>query len=140
MKNLLALALLFCASLSCAQSSNDLMLGASMDLLKTDNNNLLDKAQFGLEVNYFVIRKFTLTAGAEIWTKREASFVFGSRYYFTDYFFARGRALIGENDFSLGASGAIPLRNNWRLELMGDFYFEGEFAVRSGIAYIIRTR
>jgi hypothetical protein len=140
MRNLFAAGLLFCTSLSYSQSSNDLMLGASMDFLKTDNDRLFDKAQFGFELNYFVIRKFTLTAGTEIWTKRDGSFVFGSRYYFTDHFFARGRALIGQNDFSLGAGGAIPLRKNWRLELTGDFYFEGKFAVRTGIAYVIRTR
>ncbi|QOI97428.1 MAG: hypothetical protein HRU69_07970 [Flammeovirgaceae bacterium] len=140
MRKLFALGLIFCATLAYSQSSNDLMLGGAMDFLKTDNDNLFDKAQVGFELNYFVIRKFTITAGAEIWTKRDESFVFGSRYYFTDHFFARGRGLIGQNDFSLGAGGAIPLKNSWRLELIGDFYFEGEFAVRTGLAYIIPLR
>lgn len=140
MRKLFALSLIFCASQSYSQSSNDLMIGGAMDFLKTDNDKLFDKAQIGLEVNYFVVRKFTVTAGVEIWTNRDESFVFGSRYYFTDHFFARGRGLIGENDFSLGAGGAIALKKNWRFELIGDFYFEGEFAVRTGLAYIIPLR
>ncbi|MDL5049252.1 hypothetical protein QQ054_24875 [Oscillatoria amoena NRMC-F 0135] len=141
MRKPFALVLFFCATLtSYSQSSNDIMLGGALDFLKTDNNNLFDKAQFGFELNYFAIRKFTLTAGVEIWTNRDESFVFGSRYYFTDHFFARGRALIGENDFSLGAGGAIPLRKNWRFEVIGDFYVEGEFAVRTGMAYVIPLR
>jgi hypothetical protein len=129
---------LTCASY--AQSSNDLMVSGGIDLLKTDNNELFDKAQLGFEANYFAVRKFTITAGVELWTNRDESFVFGSRYYFTDNFFGRGRALIGENDFSLGAGGALVLKNNWRLELMGDFYFEGEFALRTGVAYVIPLR
>lgn len=140
MKKLFALSLFFCASHAYCQSSNDIMLGGALDFLKTDNDKLFGKAQFGFELNYFVIRKFTITAGAEIWTNRGESFVFGSRYYFTDHFFTRGRGLIGENDFSLGAGGTIPLTNNWRLELIGDFYFEGEFAVRTGVAYVIPLR
>ncbi|MFN3839882.1 MAG: hypothetical protein ACK4RF_04165 [Cyclobacteriaceae bacterium] len=141
MRILFALGLFFCATLpSYTQSSNDIMLGGAIDLLKTDHKNLFDKAQFGFELNYFVIRKFTIIAGVEIWTGRDESFVFGSRYYFTDHFFARGRGLIGENDFSLGAGGAIPLRHNWRFEVTGDFYFKGEFAVRTGMAYVISLR
>ncbi len=139
MTRYVAFSIFLCVAIpSFTQSSNDLMLGGAIDLLKTDNDKLFDKAQIGFEANYFVIRKFTLTAGAEIWTRRDESFVFGSRYYFANNFFMRGRALIGENDFSLGAGGAIPLSSNWRLELMGDYYFEREFAVRFGLGYIIR--
>ena len=123
-----------------SQSSRDFMVGGGFDVIKTDNDRLFDKAQIGFEANYFVIREVTLTAGMDIWTKRENSFVFGARWYFLDNFFMRGRGLIGENDFSLGAGGAIPLKPDFRLELMGDFYFKGEFAVRAGLAYIIRTR
>ena len=125
---------------SYSQSSHDLMLGGAFDFLKTDNQKLFDKAQVGFEANYFVIRTFTLTAGAEFWTGRNTSFVIGSRWYFHENFYARFRGLIGENDFSVGVGGIIPLDSNWRVELMGDFYFEGEFAVRTGVGYVIRLK
>ncbi len=121
-----------------AQSSNDLMITGGLDLIKTDNVKLFDKAQIGFELHYFVTRKFTTSAGMEIWTFQDESFVFGSRWYIHDNFFARGRALIGENDFSLGIGGVIPAQNNFRIEFMGDYYFRREFALRAGIAYIIR--
>lgn len=134
-----ALLLIVFASLSAqAQSSGDFMLGAGMDLLKTDNSRLFDKAQIGFELNYFVIRKVSLSAGLEVWTASRESFAFGARYYFTDHIFTRGRALIGVNDFSLGLGGAIPLKKNVRLELAGDFFFEGDFALRAGIGYLLR--
>ena len=123
-----------------SQSARDFMIGGGFDVIKSDNDKLFDKAQIGFEANYFVIREVTLNAGFEIWTNRDESFVFGARWYFLDNFFMRGRGLIGANDFSLGAGGAIPLNPNFRLEIIGDFYFEGDFAVRTGIAYIIRTR
>lgn len=114
------------------------MIGGGLDFLKTDNQDLFKKAQIGFETNYFVIRKFTVTAGVELWTERESSFVFGSRWYLADKFFTRFRGLIGQNDFSIGAGGALPFQKNWRFELIGDFYFKGEFAVRTGVAYVIK--
>lgn len=114
------------------------MIGGGLDFLKTDNQDLFKKAQIGFEANYFVIRKFTVTAGVELWTERESSFVFGSRWYLADKFFTRFRGLIGQNDFSIGAGGALPFQKNWRFELIGDFYFKGEFAVRTGVAYVIK--
>lgn len=116
------------------------MIGGGFDLIKSDNDKLFDKAQVGLEANYFVTREVTLNAGVELWSNQNESFTFGARWYFVDNFFMRGRGLIGENDFSLGAGGAIHLKPNLRLEIIGDFYFEGDFAVRTGVAYIIRTR
>jgi hypothetical protein len=139
MRYFLFLIFILAVTLSFSQSSQDFMLGGGLDLLKTDNEKLFDKAQVGIELNYFVIRKVTLTAGVEIWTRRDESFVFGSRYYFTDHIFARARGLIGENDFSLGLGGAVALKKNLRFELLGDFYFKGEFALRSGLAYILRN-
>lgn len=139
MRYFLFLIFILAVTLSFSQSSQDFMLGGGLDLLKTDNEKLFDKAQVGIELNYFVIRKVTLTAGVEIWTRRDESFVFGSRYYFTDHIFARARGLIGENDFSLGLGGAVALKKNLRFELLGDFYFNGEFALRSGLAYILRN-
>lgn len=116
------------------------MLGGGIDLFKTDNTGAFEKTQVGFEANYFVIRKFSVAAGAEIWTRSEESFAFGFRWYMIDNVFLRCRGLIGENDFSIGAGGAIPLKQNLRLEIVGDFYFEGEFALRTGLAYILRSK
>lgn len=77
-----------------SQSSNDFMLGAGLDLLKTDNSKLFSKAQVGFELNYFVVRKVSLSAGLEVWTEARESFAFGARYYFNDYILARARALL----------------------------------------------
>ncbi|MEO0273179.1 MAG: hypothetical protein ABIM30_08865 [candidate division WOR-3 bacterium] len=138
MRFLFILYFFYCSIICFSQSSNDFMLGAGLDLLKTDNSKLFSKAQIGFELNYFVVRKVSLSAGLEVWTEARESFAFGARYYFNDYILARARGLIGVNDFSLGLGGAIPLKKNVRIELLGDFFFEGEFALRGGVAYIIR--
>jgi hypothetical protein len=114
------------------------MLGSGLDFYKTDNEGIIEKAQLGFEANFFVKRNFTVTAGAEFWSDRNNSFVFGTRWYFTDHFFSRFRGIIGENVFSIGLGGAIALTTNWRWEIIGDYYFEKDFALRTGIAYVIR--
>jgi len=114
------------------------MLGTGMDVLKTDDSGIVDKAQLGLEANFFVKRNFTVTAGAEFWSNHNDSFVFGTRWYVTAHLFTRFRGIIGENDFSIGVGGALAWTSNWRLEIMGDYYFQKEFALRTGIAYVIR--
>jgi hypothetical protein len=126
------------SSNAAAQNANDLMITGGLDLIKTDNIKLFDKAQIGFEAHYFVTRRFTTSVGMEIWTFQDESFVFGSRWYLQDNLFIRGRALIGENDFSLGIGGSFPLKNSFRAEVAGDYYFKGEFALRGGFAYIIR--
>lgn len=116
------------------------MIGGGFDFIKTDNSKILDKAQVGIEASYFVITKFSVTAGVEMWTYRDESFAFGTRWYPFTGLFMRFRGLIGENDFNIGVGGAIPMRRNWRIEVIGDYYFDGEFALRTGLAYVIRTR
>jgi hypothetical protein len=123
-----------------AQGTSDFMIGGGFDVIKTDNTRLLDKAQVGFEANFYVITKFSVSAGVEMWTYRDESFAFGTRWYPINHLFMRFRGLIGENDFNIGLGGAIPMRRNWRIELIGDYYFAGEFALRTGLAYVIRTR
>lgn len=124
-----------------AQSSQDIMVSGGVDLIKTDFSNFIEKAQLGLEGNYFVVRNFAVGAGVEIWTERNTSFVMGMRWYPADHVFVRMRGLIGENDVALGAGWAKPIHENWRFEALGDFYVEQtEFAFRAGISYIIKTK
>ncbi len=122
-----------------AQSSQDIVVSGAMDVIKTDNIKPFDKAQIGLEANYFIQRHFAVGAGAEFWTRQKNSFVMGARWYPSENFFVRFRGLIGANDAALGAGWSKALNESWRFEAIGDFYFtDVEFAARAGVSYIIK--
>jgi hypothetical protein len=121
-----------------AQSSNDIMVSGGFDLIKTDYDEAFGKAQLGFEANYFVVRHFSVGAGAEIWGKQKNSFVMGMRWYANDNIFVRFRGLIGANDVAIGAGYSKAINKDWRLDGMGDFYVDaGEFGLRLGVSYII---
>ena len=140
MKQFFVVALIVGASIGAmAQSTSDMMLGGGMDILKTDNPGLFEKAQIGLEANYFVVRHFAVGLGAEIWTDQKSSFMMGARWYANDNVFLRFRGFIGANDVALGAGYAKPLTEYLRLEGMGDFYLSStEFGIRIGLSYVIK--
>ncbi len=123
---------------SYAQSTGSIMTGGGLDLLKSDINNIADKAQLGFEVNYFLLRNYSVTGGLEIWTRGNESFIVGMRWYPVENIFARFRGLIGENEVSLGAGYWRNIDNNWRFEGMADIYFQGDVAFRAGVAYLFR--
>ncbi len=124
-----------------AQSTHDFMVSGAMDIIKTDNYKLFDKAQIGLEANYFVERHFAVGAGVEIWTKQKNSFVMGARWYANENIFVRFRGLIGANEAALGAGWSKALNESWRLEAIGDYYFNSsQFAFRAGVSYIIKRK
>ncbi len=125
---------------SYSQIAKDIMVGGGFDLIKTDNDGFVKKAQFGIEGNYFLTRKFTASAGFDFWTGDHVSLVLGGRWYPIDNVFVRARGLIGENDFSIGGGWAKPINEQWRFEAMGDFYFKVDFAIRVGAVYIIRMK
>ena len=129
-----------CVSLiSKAQSSHDFLIGGGLDIIKTDNYKVFDKAQLGVEAHYFFQRRFALGAGAEIWTRQKNSFMMGVRWYANDNIFLRFRGLIGANDAALGAGWSKPLSAKVRLEVIGDYYFSSvQFGLRGGIGYVIR--
>ncbi len=126
------------AFFSHAQIANDVMVGGGFDLIKTDYNSFFDKAQIGGELNYFITKDFTATAGLEVWTDDQLSFVIGGRYYPVNELFLRARGLIGVNDLSLGAGWTKPIGEKVRLEAMADFYFDLQFSVRIGFGYVFR--
>ncbi len=140
MKQFIVIALIVGATIDAmAQSTSDLMLSGGMDILKTDNPSLFEKAQIGMEANYFVIRHFAVGLGAEIWTDQKSSFMMGARWYANDNVFLRFRGFIGANDVALGAGYAKPLTEYLRLEGMGDFYLSStEFGIRIGLSYVIK--
>ena len=139
-KCLPVLCLLLIAGFSYAQSSKSIMISAGLDLVKTDIDGPFKKAQFGIEANYFVVRHFAVGAGAEIWTEYKTnSFVMSMRWYPVDNLFIRLRSLTGANNAALGVGYAFPLNDHWKLDGMGDFYFNSsEFALRAGISYVIK--
>jgi hypothetical protein len=121
-----------------AQSTNDFLISGGFDFIKTDINKAFDKAQVGLEVNYFLQRKFAVGAGGEFWTRGANSFVLGARYYPTENIFVRMRGLIGANDLAIGAGYSKPIHKYWRLEAMGDIYLgHPHLALRGGVSYVI---
>jgi hypothetical protein len=121
-----------------SQQKNDFLVGGAFDLIKTDNEGFVQKAQVGGEFNYFFARRFAATAGLDIWANNTMSFVFGARCYPIEHFFVRTRGLIGKNDVSIGAGWTKPLGSNFQFEAIGDYYFENEFAIRVGLMYLIR--
>ncbi|NOT75977.1 MAG: outer membrane beta-barrel protein [Cyclobacteriaceae bacterium] len=142
MKNFL-IALFFCLTAisfyANAQATNDILIGGGLDVVKTDNVKVFDKAQIGFEANYFIQRRFAIGAGLEIWTRQRNSFVMGVRWYANDNIFLRFRGLIGANDASFGAGYSKPIGKNWRFEALGDFFFDSQrFALRGGLSYVIR--
>jgi hypothetical protein len=121
-----------------AQSSNSIMISAGADIIKTDIDEVFQKAQLGFEAHYFVVRHFAVGAGAEIWTEKPHSFVMSMRWYTNDKIFVRLRGLTGANDAALGIGYAFPLSERFKIEGIGDFYFRAsDFALRGGISYII---
>ena len=142
MKRFLLLPVIYLlATSSYSQIAKDFMIGASADIVKSDYAGIFEKIQGGVEVNYFISRKITITGGGEIWSRgAEVSLVMGARWYPVAEAFLRLRGLIGANDVALGGGWAKPLNENWKFEAMADYYFEGDLAIRAGFTYVIRRK
>jgi hypothetical protein len=124
-----------------SQDTGDFMIAAHMDIIKNDYDAYFQKAQVGLEGNYFLSRKFTATAGLEVWTRTGASAVMGIRWYPGNDGFVRMRGLLGSNDdLSIGAGWAKPMSEVLKFEAMADFYLQGTFAIRAGFTLVIRNQ
>jgi hypothetical protein len=126
--------------LSNAQSEGDVLVGINVDLIKSDYDGYFQKTQVGLEGNYFFSQKFTATAGVEVWTREGVSAVIGLRWFPINDAYIRARALIGQNDLSIGGGWSKPMTEELRFESMADFYFNGTFCIRAGLAFLIRKR
>ncbi len=129
--------LLFHSSISQAQ----FLFNFGIDAYKTDNHDpfeFVNKAQFSAEANYFLIQQLALTAGVEYWTApNRLSFIPGMRLYPIDPVFIRLRPLISDEvDYAAGVGYARRITDEWRIEVMGDYYFErGNAALRVGVGY-----
>lgn len=134
---LISFVLLFHSSVSQAQ----FLFNFGIDAYKTDNRDpfeFVNKAQFSAEANYFLIQQLALTAGVEYWTApNRLSFIPGMRLYPIDPVFIRLRPLISDEvDYAAGVGYARRITDEWRIEVMGDYYFErGNAALRIGVGY-----
>jgi hypothetical protein len=133
--------ILFCLGsfTTCAQRAQRVMIAAHADLIKSDNDGFFEKVQGGIEGSFYVSRKFAATGGLDWWSGPGTSAVVGMRFSPIDEAFIIIRGLL-QKDFSIGGGFHKPLPNNFRIEAMGDFYFEGYIAIRAGIAYGIGPR
>ena len=140
MRLLTTLFLVFVISAASAQIAKDFMMGGAFDLIKTDNDGFLEKIQIGLEGHYFVARQITVSTGVELWSDDDASLALGVRWFPVEEAFIRMRGLIGQNDISIGGGWTKPINDKLKFEAIGDFYFEGEFAIRAGLMYVLRRK
>src|SRR5688500_18213429 len=107
------------------QRAQRVMLGAQADLIKSDNDGLLEKMQGGFEGSFYVSRKLAATAGLEWWSGHHEPVVLaGARFCPIDEAFLRIRGLL-RKDVSFGGGFAKPLSKNLRIEAMADFYLDG---------------
>lgn len=138
MKKLFATLAFLCLITLAAKSQY--LFNAGVDAYRTDNRRpveFVDKAQFGLEFNYFLLTQLSFTAGVEIYTDGGSSFVPGARFYPIEPVFLRFRPMIGRNvDYSFGVGYGRKITDLWRLEVMTDYYFEySNVAIRFGVGY-----
>jgi hypothetical protein len=136
---LITLLLMTTVAYAHAQSSGTFIISAGGDFIKTDIRNFADKAQIGAELNYYLLRNFTVSGGFEFWSAGRESLVLGMRFYPHPNIFTRFRGLIGANQVALGGGYSYPINKKFKLDGIGDFYFDSsEFAFRVAISYVIR--
>jgi hypothetical protein len=129
----------FAGSQVIAQYNKGVLIGANVDLIKSDYDGYFQKVQVGMEANFFLSEKISATGGLEVWSDTGVSAVMGARWYATRDAFIRARGMIGKmDDFSIGAGWAKPVTETIRFESMTDFYFAGTFSIRAGFAMIIK--
>lgn len=116
------------------QRARQFMIGVHSDLIKSDNDGFFDKLQTGAEGSFYLSRKFAITTAVEWWTGEKVILIPGVRFRPIDEAFVRVRGLINE-DLSVGGGFAKPLSDQWWVEAITDFYFEGHMAIRAGIVY-----
>lgn len=143
----LAILLTFVTLSVTAQSTKDILAGASFDLIKSDYDKAFAKLQTGVEAHYFIERHFGVGLGFEMWSRHpksedfSASFVMGARWYPIDDFFVRARGFMGANDFAIGGGWSKPIKDVFRLEVMSDFYFaSADVGLRVGAAYVLKLK
>jgi hypothetical protein len=140
MRLIALVSILFLPITAFAQEPGDVLLGAHMDLIKSNNDGYFEGVQIGFEGNYFFSKKFAGTTGIEIWNREGLSGVIGGRWYPSQDAYIRVRGLLGANDLSIGGGFAKPIGELIRIEAMTDFYFDGNFTIRAGFAFLVKKK
>lgn len=121
------------------QAGGSFLFSAGLDLVRSDLDQVLERAQFGAEVNYFYLHHLSFSGGYEYNIKRPNQITGGVRFYPLEPVFIRARALIGnEADMSFGLGYTYNFTYRMRLESMVDYYLhESALGARVAIAVLI---
>ncbi|AEL25073.1 hypothetical protein [Cyclobacterium marinum] len=121
------------------QAGGSFLVSTGVDLIRTDLNKILERAQFGAEVNYFYLHQLSFSGGYEYNINHPNQVTAGLRYYPLEPVFLRARALLGNGaDFGLGAGYTYNLSYRMRLEGMTDYYVQRKaIGLRVGLAILI---
>lgn len=126
--------------LEAQQAGGSFLVSAGGDLIRTDLHKILERAQFGAEVNYFYLHQLSFSGGYEYNINNPNQVTAGLRYYPLEPIFLRARALLG-NGADLGIGGGYTYNLTYRLRLEGitDYYVQrGAVGVRVGLAVLIK--
>jgi|TARA_R110002096_G_scaffold118945_3_gene257566 hypothetical protein len=121
------------------QAGGSFLVSAGMDLIRTDLYKILERAQFGAEVNYFYRHQLSFSGGYEYNINHPNQVTAGLRYYPLEPIFLRARALLGNGaDLGLGAGYTYNLSYRFRVEGITDYYVQRQaLGIRVGLAVLI---
>ncbi|WP_375584383.1 hypothetical protein [Cyclobacterium xiamenense] len=121
------------------QAGGSFLVSGGLDLIRTDLDQVLERAQFGLEVNYFYLHQLSFSGGYEHNLDRPNHMTIGMRWYPIEPVFLRARALVGNQaDLGVGMGYTYNLTYRFRLETMADYYVQGNaLGARIAIAVLL---
>lgn len=121
------------------QADGSFLVSTGLDLVRSDLNQVMERAQFGAEVNYFYLHHLSFSGGFEYNLNRPNQVTGGIRWYPLEPVFIRARALVGnEADMSFGLGYTYNFTYRVRLESMADYYVhESALGARVAIAIVI---
>jgi hypothetical protein len=125
--------------LQAQQAGGSFLVSTGLDAVRTDLSEVLERAQFGAEVNYFYLHHLSFSGGYEYNINHPNQVTAGLRYYPLEQAFLRARALLGNGaDLAMGAGYTYNLNYRLRLEGMTDYYLQQQaLGVRVSLAILI---
>jgi len=140
MKSIFLIFFLFTLTVHChCSAQTKFLVAAGMDLIKTDMDQPFQKYQGGLEVDYFLKQKLSISLGYEMWSEHPNYLAIGSRIYFLSFVFVKPRVLFNSDDIngSISIGYNYFLNRRWRWESNIDVYTDmPELAIRTGFTYV----
>lgn len=126
-------------TLQAQQAAGSFLISGGLDLIRSDLDQALERAQFGAEVNYFYLHQLSFSGGYEYNLNQPNHITAGIRWYPLEPVFVRARALVGNQaDLGIGLGYTYNLTYRTRLETMADYYVQGSaLGARLAIAVLI---